>query len=154
MSPEILGVLAIIVAIVAALVFGLVVPALCLALAAKIVSLPNRSFPKALGCTALFALVSLFLVVLFNLLFGGVGSIVSFVVGLFASAGIISGLYRSSYGAGLGTALLCTVFSTIISCIVLVPVSILGVSLLGQSVQQQFQSVASQIQQSGSSNGR
>lgn len=107
--------------------------ALCLALAAKLVSLPNRTFLKACGCSLLIGVACLVINFLFSLALGPVGVLLALLIGFFLSAGIISGIYGSGYGAGLGVAIISWVFSIIIGVVVMLlgvgtMIGLLGVS--------------------------
>ena len=132
MSNEMLGAVGL--GVVLLLVVGIFIfHALCLALAAKLVSLPNRTFLKACGCSLLIGVACLVINFLFSLALGPVGVLLSLLIGFFLSAGIISGIYGSGYGAGLGVAIISWVFSIIIGVVVMLlgvgtMIGLLGVS--------------------------
>ncbi len=143
MSNEMLGAVGL--GVVLLLVVGIFIfHALCLALAAKLVSLPNRTFLKACGCSLLIGVACLVINFLFSLALGPVGVLLSLLIGFFLSAGIISGIYGSGYGAGLGVAIISWVFSIIIGIAVIV----LGLGAIfgvGAAVQQQGAAIQSKF---------
>ena len=152
MSNEMLGAVGL--GVVLLLVVGIFIfHALCLTLAAKLVSLPNRTFLKACGCSLLIGVACFVINLLFSLALGPIGVVLSLIIGFFLSAGIISGIYGGGYGAGLGTAIISWVFSIIIGVVV----TVLGlgaligvgsaVQQLGAATQQKFAEASRNIQE-------
>ncbi len=143
MSNEMLGAVGL--GVVLLLVVGIFIfHALCLALAAKLVSLPNRGILKAFGCTLLIGVATLVINAIFTLALGPIGMALSMIIGFFLSAGIISGIYRSGYGAGLGAAIISWVFSMVIAFVL----ALLGLGALfgvGSAMQQQGAAIQSKF---------
>lgn len=145
MSNEMLGAMGL--GVVLLLIVGFFLfHALCLALAAKLVSLPNRTFLKAFGCSLLIGVAFFVINFLLSVVLGPIGAILSLLVGFFLSAAIISGIYGGGYGAGLGAAIISWVFSVIIGVVVML-LGLGAVIGLGTAVNQQMMDAAQQIQE-------
>lgn len=147
MSNEMWGALGLGVILVVLLGFWLF-HVLCLALSAKIVSLPNRTFLKACGCSLLIGVACLIVNIICSVALGPVGVVLSLLIGFFLSAAIIAGIYRAGYGAGLGVAVISWVLSFIlaIGATLVIVVGIGLVSTLGSDINGKFQDVARQVQ--------
>lgn len=122
-----------IVSVVALLVLPavkLVTEALCIVLSAKIFRLPSRSFPKAIAGSLLVLVLSIGATAGLSRVLSEDPWLPAFIISLLAGAAVVSRLYRSSYVAGLGTLVLSSFLSVLVTVFVLGPAWLLGVGLL------------------------
>ena len=90
---------------------------LCLALATWIVSLPNRTFLRACGCSILNGIAFFAITLFLGFVFGPFGWVLGVLLSFFLSAGIIAAVYESSYGRGFGAAIISGVPLTLVDLV-------------------------------------
>lgn len=113
-------------AIAISVIIGLAIASGLLLLSMKILSIPGRSFWKALGVVILASIISIVITAVLAMVFD-VGMLITaifFIVNLLVTAGFIALFCKSSYGRSLGAAALYWVFMIIL--IIIFNVVLLG----------------------------